>query len=265
MPTKVSIMCGSSSSSSSSSGGGGVGEERTRKTMGRGRIEIKKIENVSSRQVTFSKRRAGLMKKAKELAILCDAEVGVIIFSSTGKLYDFASSRLQNIISRYEGSSNGWNDPAISGTQQEVNNEVEALKAEIVKLRKGQRLMMGKELEGLNYKELENLERQLHDGMLAIKNRKDMALLEEIEQIKLREQKTMKENEALKKEIAKHLYKSTSGHEICLVGRKSPFVRPSTVTYLGPDNGDADISLHLGLSQRDDHQKRKIPKVEHDP
>ncbi|KAJ0742917.1 putative transcription factor MADS-type1 family [Helianthus annuus] len=102
MPTKVSIMCGSSSSSSSSSGGGqagggsgggGGGEERRRKTMGRGRIEIKKIENVSSRQVTFSKRRAGLMKKAKELAILCDAEVGVIIFSSTGKLYDFASSQ----------------------------------------------------------------------------------------------------------------------------------------------------------------------------
>ncbi|XP_076892602.1 truncated transcription factor CAULIFLOWER A-like [Bidens hawaiensis] len=174
MPTKVSmIMCGSSSSSSGGGGGsvGGGGEERTRKTMGRGRIEIKKIENVSSRQVTFSKRRAGLMKKVKELAILCDAEVGVIIFSSTGKLYDFASSRLQNIISRYERSSNGWNDPN-SGTQQEVNNEVEALKAEIVKLRKGQRLMMGKELEGLNYKELENLERQLHDGMLAIKNRK---------------------------------------------------------------------------------------------
>ncbi|MFS7977612.1 putative transcription factor, K-box [Helianthus anomalus] len=115
-----------------------------------------------------------------------------------------------------------------------------------MKLRKGQRLMMGKELEGLNYKELENLERQLHDGMLAVKNRKDMALLEEIEQIKLREQRTMKENEALKKEITKHLYKSTSGHEICLVGRKSPFIKPSTLAYLSPENGDVGISLHLG-------------------
>ncbi|KAI7758289.1 hypothetical protein M8C21_014651 [Ambrosia artemisiifolia] len=260
-------MCGSSSSSSSSSGGGGPGGgggERKRKTMGRGRIEIKKIENVSSRQVTFSKRRAGLMKKAKELAILCDAEVGVIIFSSTGKLYDFASSRLQNIISRYERTSNGWNDP-ISGPRQEVHNEVEALKAEILKLRKGQRLMLGKELDGLNYKELENLERQLHDGMLAVKNRKDMALLEEIEQIKLREQKTMKENEALKKEITKHLYNSTSGHEVCLVGRKTPFIKPNTLAYLSPDNGEVGISLHLGLSQRDDHQKRKVPKLEYDP
>lgn len=61
--------------------------------MGRGKIEIKKIENVNNRQVTFSKRRAGLLKKAKELAILCDAEVAVIIFSSTGKPYEFASSR----------------------------------------------------------------------------------------------------------------------------------------------------------------------------
>ena len=61
--------------------------------MGRGKIEIKKIENINSRQVTFSKRRAGLLKKAKELSVLCDAEVGVIIFSSTGKLYEFCSSR----------------------------------------------------------------------------------------------------------------------------------------------------------------------------
>lgn len=60
--------------------------------MGRGKIVIKRIDNSSSRQVTFSKRRKGLIKKAKELAILCDAEVGVMIFSSNGKLYEFAST-----------------------------------------------------------------------------------------------------------------------------------------------------------------------------
>ena len=60
--------------------------------MGRGKIEIKKIENANSRQVTFSKRRTGLLKKAQELAILCDAEVAVIIFSNTGKLFEFSSS-----------------------------------------------------------------------------------------------------------------------------------------------------------------------------
>ncbi|CAA2983805.1 MADS-box transcription factor 23 isoform X2 [Olea europaea subsp. europaea] len=61
--------------------------------MGRGKVEIKKIENVNSRQVTFSRRHGGLLKKAKELAVLCDAQVGVIIFSGTGKLYEFVSSR----------------------------------------------------------------------------------------------------------------------------------------------------------------------------
>ncbi|KAJ0490129.1 putative transcription factor MADS-type1 family [Helianthus annuus] len=62
--------------------------------MGRGNITIKRIDNSTSRQVTFSKRRNGLLKKAKELAILCDAQVGVIIFSSTNKLYGFSNSRL---------------------------------------------------------------------------------------------------------------------------------------------------------------------------
>ncbi|KAF8411328.1 hypothetical protein HHK36_003875 [Tetracentron sinense] len=65
--------------------------------MGRGKIVIRRIDNSTSRQVTFSKRRNGLLKKAKELAILCDAEVGLMIFSSTGKLHDFASSKSDKI------------------------------------------------------------------------------------------------------------------------------------------------------------------------
>ncbi|KAG6478293.1 hypothetical protein ZIOFF_061728 [Zingiber officinale] len=49
--------------------------------------------NAASRQVTFSKRRSGLLKKAYELSVLCDSEVAVIVFSSRGRLYEFASSR----------------------------------------------------------------------------------------------------------------------------------------------------------------------------
>nr|XP_016467435.1 PREDICTED: MADS-box transcription factor 23-like [Nicotiana tabacum] len=69
--------------------------------MGRGKIAIRRIDNITSRQVTFSKRRNGLLKKAKELSILCDAEVGLIIFSSTAKLYDFASTSMRSVIERY--------------------------------------------------------------------------------------------------------------------------------------------------------------------
>ncbi|KAK5772116.1 hypothetical protein PVK06_048387 [Gossypium arboreum] len=59
--------------------------------MGRGRVQMKRIENPVHRQVTFCKRRAGLLKKAKELSVLCDAEIGVVIFSAHGKLYELAT------------------------------------------------------------------------------------------------------------------------------------------------------------------------------
>lgn len=62
--------------------------------MAREKIQIKKIDNATARQVTFSKRRRGLFKKAEELAVLCDADVALIIFSSTGKVFEYSSSRL---------------------------------------------------------------------------------------------------------------------------------------------------------------------------
>eukprot|EP00268_Persea_americana_P026562 TRINITY_DN25_c0_g3_i1.p1 TRINITY_DN25_c0_g3~~TRINITY_DN25_c0_g3_i1.p1 ORF type:complete len:121 (-),score=19.40 TRINITY_DN25_c0_g3_i1:1210-1572(-) len=60
--------------------------------MGRGRVELKRIENKINRQVTFAKRRNGLLKKAYELSVLCDAEVALIVFSTRGKLYEFCST-----------------------------------------------------------------------------------------------------------------------------------------------------------------------------
>ncbi|KAJ0649737.1 putative transcription factor MADS-type1 family [Helianthus annuus] len=67
--------------------------------MVRGKVELKRIENTTSRQVTFTKRRNGLLKKAYELSVLCDAEVAMIIFSQKGKLYDFSSSKYVPLLS----------------------------------------------------------------------------------------------------------------------------------------------------------------------
>lgn len=66
---------------------------RRRRKMTRRKIQIKKIDSITARQVTFSKRRKGLFKKAQELSTLCDAEIALLVFSSTGKLFDYASSR----------------------------------------------------------------------------------------------------------------------------------------------------------------------------
>ncbi|KAK3035866.1 hypothetical protein RJ639_033003 [Escallonia herrerae] len=65
--------------------------------MGRRKVEMKRIEDKSSRQVTFSKRRGGLMKKARELSVLCGVDVGVVVFSCRGKLYDFCSGTYRSV------------------------------------------------------------------------------------------------------------------------------------------------------------------------
>ncbi|KAK4479423.1 hypothetical protein RD792_014937 [Penstemon davidsonii] len=59
--------------------------------MGRGKVQLKRIENKINRQVTFSKRRSGLLKKAHEISVLCDADVGLIVFSTKGKLFEYAT------------------------------------------------------------------------------------------------------------------------------------------------------------------------------
>ncbi|KAJ0082941.1 hypothetical protein Patl1_10331 [Pistacia atlantica] len=69
------------------------------KRTGRGKIEIKRIENTTNRQVTFCKRRNGLLKKAYELSVLCDAEVALIVFSSRGRLYEYSNNRYISLAS----------------------------------------------------------------------------------------------------------------------------------------------------------------------
>ncbi|CAG7871664.1 unnamed protein product [Brassica rapa] len=71
--------------------------------MGRKKVEIKRIENKSSRQVTFCKRRNGLIEKARQLSVLCESSVAVFVVSATGKLYNSSSGdNLSKIIDRYK-------------------------------------------------------------------------------------------------------------------------------------------------------------------
>ncbi|KAI0516283.1 hypothetical protein KFK09_008955 [Dendrobium nobile] len=90
--------------------------------MGRGKIEIRRIENITNRQVTFSKRRNGLLKKARELAVLCDAEIGLIIFSSTGRLYDFTSSSMKSVLNRYNNAKQDHQQVMHAKSEHKVYN-----------------------------------------------------------------------------------------------------------------------------------------------
>ncbi|GFP92204.1 agamous-like mads-box protein agl18 [Phtheirospermum japonicum] len=228
--------------------------------MGRGKIEIKKIENLNSRQVTFSKRRGGLMKKAKELAVLCDAQVAVIIFSGTGKLYEFASSRMEQILARYNQTHECSELVTIEHTTQNESAEINALKDEIGRLQSMHRRMMGKELEGLTYNELHNLEQQLTDGVLSVKDRKEKVLLEQLEISKLQEKKVVQQNEALLEKIEElRNHARLSSNENRLRISKESCVSSSSRSE---KEGTSDTSLRLGFSSVDLSEKRKVAKIE---
>lgn len=86
--------------------------------MGRKKIKIERILASKNRQVTFNKRKVGLMKKAMELSILCDCVIGVIIMSD-GKLYTYSSSHMDEVMAlyqRYDGPYEGLNNNDVSST-----------------------------------------------------------------------------------------------------------------------------------------------------
>ncbi|KAL3643619.1 hypothetical protein CASFOL_014434 [Castilleja foliolosa] len=72
-----------------------------RKSQGRKKIEIKLIRDENARSVTFSKRRVGLFKKAAELSVLCGAQIGLIVFSPSGKAYSFGHPDINSIMGRF--------------------------------------------------------------------------------------------------------------------------------------------------------------------
>ncbi|CAH9051804.1 unnamed protein product [Cuscuta epithymum] len=171
--------------------------------MGRGRVELKRIENKINRQVTFAKRRNGLLKKAYELSVLCDAEVALIIFSNRGKLYEFcSSSSMLKTLERYQKCNYGAPEPNISTREalQEISSQQEylKLKARYEALQRSQRNLLGEDLGPLNSKDLESLERQLDMSLKQIRSTRTQLMLDQLMELQRKEHELNEANKTLK-------------------------------------------------------------------
>ncbi|KAF3668644.1 MADS-box protein SVP [Capsicum annuum] len=240
--------------------------------MAREKIQIKKIDNSTARQVTFSKRRRGLFKKAEELSVLCDADVALIIFSSNGKLFDYSSSsEILEVESEEEGKMYGDLNHYIIECMKQIlerrdlhsknlekldqpslelqlveNSNYSRLSKEISEKSHRLRQMRGEEIQGLNIEELQQLEKSLETGLSRVIEKKGMQLMEENE--KLRQQvmeiSSNKNNNGYKNPIVFEPEIEFNYEE----GQSSESVtNPCNSTGPPQDDDSSDTSLKLGL------------------
>ncbi|CAN7014468.1 hypothetical protein IGI04_013193 [Brassica rapa subsp. trilocularis] len=216
--------------------------------MVRGKIEIKRIENVTSRQVTFSKRRKGLLKKAHELSVLCDAQVAAIVFSQKGRLYDFASSDMQKMMERYEiHGSEYFGAERLQKQQfvQELKNEMSKTLDQIELLQLHSRKLMGQDLDSCSVEELKEITIKLEKSLTIVRSRKAKLNEDTIEKLKAEisgEKEVLNETSSLRQMFEEP---TLWMHSRSLESEKSP---PSCA-YGNMNISDVKTELSIGLPE----------------
>nr|KJB79841.1 hypothetical protein B456_013G069000 [Gossypium raimondii] len=209
--------------------------------MGRGKIAIKRIENQTTRQVTFSKRRAGLLKKTHELSVLCDAQIGLIIFSSTGKMCQYCTQpyRMEQIIERYQ---------KVTGTRIPEHDNREHLYNELAVLRKETRLLQlsmrrytGEDMSSIPYEELDQLEQELERSVNKVRERKNELLQQQLDNLRRKERMLEEENNNMYRWIQEHraaidiinkfLMNSPSTESQAVCFSLQPFLNSSPISF----------------------------------
>lgn len=226
--------------------------------MAREKIQIKKIDNVTARQVTFSKRRRGLFKKAEELAVLCDADVGLIIFSSTGKLFEYSSSSMKEILGKHNLHSKNLDklgQPCLELQLVEDGNH-SRLRKEVAERSQQLRQMRGEELQGLSVQELQQLEKSLEVGLSRVIEKKGEKIMKEISQLQEKGMQLMEENKRLRLQVIdlsngqKRSMATVAESEMVVYeeGQSSESVTNASNSAGPPQDYDSsDTSLKLGL------------------
>ncbi|KQJ91891.1 MADS-box transcription factor 33 [Brachypodium distachyon] len=163
--------------------------------MVRGKVRMRRIENPAHRRVTFCKRREGLLKKARELSVLCDAEVGVIIFSSQGKLHELATNgNMQSLIGRYQSDVVGSQMQNRALQSQVAEPEILLVREEIGHLQHSLRSTYGGGAGDMTLDKLHKLEKGLEQWISQMRSAKMQIMQQEIQ---LLENKVKEQNELM--------------------------------------------------------------------
>lgn len=196
---------------------------------------MRRIENATSRQVTFSKRRNGLLKKAYELSVLCDAEVAVIIFSQKGRLYEFSSSNMQSAIERYREHAKQveTNNPELEQYMQNLKQDAESMAKKIELLEFSQRKLLGQGLSSCSLDEILEIDSQLEKSLKSIRARKAQIFQEQIEQLKEREKQLLEENARLSQKDTRQWQLSAQPSEGVTYSQSSPSSEVETELFIG--------------------------------
>ncbi|KAL7093916.1 hypothetical protein ACP275_11G069000 [Erythranthe tilingii] len=165
--------------------------------MGRKKLEIKRIEDNSARMVCFSKRRSGLIKKAKELSVLCDVDLAAIIFSNRGKLFQYSSTdSIAPVLQRYQdqaASSSGFSeakgqssDSSSSITSDELLRDVE------------------RELDELSVTDLMLLQKEIEAAISQTRSAKTQKMIDTVSSLREEEKSLAEEKRSLEEITGKN-------------------------------------------------------------
>ncbi|KAL1349566.1 hypothetical protein HN51_026088 [Arachis hypogaea] len=210
--------------------------------MVRQKIKIKKIDNITARQVTFSKRRRGIFKKAQELSVLCDAEVALIIFSATGRLFEYASSSMKDITARYAQHTHeiSRSERPLELQLENVNND--ELRKEVADKTHQLRQMKGEDFQGMNLQDLLQLEKALQTGLNRVIETKEKRIMDDIAALQKKGDELEQENKKLKQKMDIGMQEVVSSESLNNACSCISSAAPSSL-----EDHSSDTSLKLGL------------------
>nr|UBT84121.1 MADS-affecting flowering-related transcription factor [Arabis alpina]UBT84122.1 MADS-affecting flowering-related transcription factor [Arabis alpina] len=195
--------------------------------MGRRKIEIKRIEKKCTRQVAFSKRRSGLIEKARQLSILCESSIAVLVVSTSGKLYNSSSgSNMTKIIDSYE---------------VQHADELNALDL----AEKTRNYLPHKELLELVQSNLEEpnvgnvsvdslilVEDQMETALSVVRARKTELMMEIVKTLQEKEKLLIEENQVLASQMGRNTYPVTDDERAISPENNSGYNPPETLSLL---------------------------------